>query len=184
MQQITIGHLGHFLLNFFWTQGTLRHILGPILVVFEICHLMISGLFEYFSEMGAFGESRFSWWRSDCYPLIGLVLGGQAKSWAKFDSQSKRLKGCHRPSKVKYHFFWHIDERLKHTYYWGVASRISLAYGALLNLFWTFEYLTAGPFVGCKVPIFQMFFNKDFWPFVFWFSVINWHKSVNICQFG
>ena len=34
-----IGRLGHFLLEFFgqiWTQGTLRHILGPILVIFEI----------------------------------------------------------------------------------------------------------------------------------------------------
>ena len=40
MRQVTIGHLGHFLLDFLgqiWTQGTLRHILGPILVTFEIC---------------------------------------------------------------------------------------------------------------------------------------------------
>ena len=47
---ITIGHLGHFRLDFFgqiWTQGTLRHILGPILVVFEICQfLTIPGLFS------------------------------------------------------------------------------------------------------------------------------------------
>ena len=36
-----------------WTKGTLRHILGPILVIFEICHfLMIPGPFEYFSENG------------------------------------------------------------------------------------------------------------------------------------
>ena len=36
-----------------WTQGTLRHILGPILVIFEICQfLMIPGPFEYFSENG------------------------------------------------------------------------------------------------------------------------------------
>ena len=51
-----IGHLGHFLLNFFaqiWTQGTLRHILGPILVIMEICQfLTIPGPFEYFSENG------------------------------------------------------------------------------------------------------------------------------------
>ena len=51
-----IGHLGHFLLDFFgqiWTQGTLRHILGPILVIFEICQfLTIPGPFEYFSENG------------------------------------------------------------------------------------------------------------------------------------
>ena len=54
MGQIMIGHLGHFLLDFLaqiWTQGTLRHILGPILVIFEICQfLTISGAFEYFSE--------------------------------------------------------------------------------------------------------------------------------------
>ena len=36
-----------------WTQGTLIHILGPILVIFEICQfLTIPGLFEYFSENG------------------------------------------------------------------------------------------------------------------------------------
>ena len=36
-----------------WTQGILRHILGPILVIFEICHfLTIPGPFEYFSENG------------------------------------------------------------------------------------------------------------------------------------
>ena len=36
-----------------WTQGTLRHILGTIMVIFEICHcLTIPGLFEYFSENG------------------------------------------------------------------------------------------------------------------------------------
>ena len=51
-----MGHLRHLLLDFFgqiWTQGTLRHILGSILVIFEICHfLMILGPFEYFSEKG------------------------------------------------------------------------------------------------------------------------------------
>ena len=36
-----------------WTQGILRHILGPILVIFEICQfLTIPGPFEYFSENG------------------------------------------------------------------------------------------------------------------------------------
>ena len=51
-----IDHLGHFLLDFLGqilTQGTLRHILGPILVIFEICQfLTIPGPFEYFSENG------------------------------------------------------------------------------------------------------------------------------------
>ena len=45
MRQITIGHLGHFLSDLF------GHILGPILVIFEIGHfLMIPGPLEYFSE--------------------------------------------------------------------------------------------------------------------------------------
>ena len=51
-----IGHLGHFLFDFLaqiWTQRTLRHILGPIVVIFEICQfLTIPGPFEYFSENG------------------------------------------------------------------------------------------------------------------------------------
>ena len=47
-----IDHLGHYF-GQIWIQGTLRHTLGPILVIFEICHfLMIPGLFEYFSENG------------------------------------------------------------------------------------------------------------------------------------
>ena len=37
----------------FGHKGTLRHILGPILVIFEICQfLTIPGPFEYFSENG------------------------------------------------------------------------------------------------------------------------------------
>ena len=62
MRQITIGHLGHFLLDFLaqiWTQGTLRHILGPILVIFEICQfLTIPGPFEYFSEKWVVSENQ------------------------------------------------------------------------------------------------------------------------------
>ena len=62
MRQIMIGHLGHFLLDFLaqmWTQGTLRHILGPILVIFEICQfLTIPGPFEYFSENGVVSENQ------------------------------------------------------------------------------------------------------------------------------
>ena len=48
--QFVIGHLGHFQLEFIcqiWTQDTLRHILGPIMAIFEICpFLMTPGLFE------------------------------------------------------------------------------------------------------------------------------------------
>ena len=35
------GTLPFGLLAQIWTQGTLRHILGPILVIFEICQLLV-----------------------------------------------------------------------------------------------------------------------------------------------
>ena len=58
-----IGNLGHFLLKFFgqiWIQWALRHILGPILVIFDICHfLTIPGLFEYFQKIGASENQSF-----------------------------------------------------------------------------------------------------------------------------
>ena len=79
-----IGHLGHFLLDFLaqiWTQGTLRYILGPILVIFEICQfLMIPGPFAYFSENGWSQKWVVSENQSFLNegvivtPLIGLVL--------------------------------------------------------------------------------------------------------------
>ena len=78
-----IGHLGHFFLDFLaqiWTHGTLRHILGPIWVIFEIClFLTIPGPFEYFSENGWSQKIKvFSMKeRLHRYPLIGLVLGGE-----------------------------------------------------------------------------------------------------------
>ena len=77
-----IGHLGHFLLDFFaqiWTQGTLRHILGPILVIFEICQFFtISGPFEYFSENGWSQKIKvFSIKERSFGPLIGLDLEGE-----------------------------------------------------------------------------------------------------------
>ena len=46
-----IGHLDFF--GQIWTQGTLRHSLVSILVIFQICHILaIPGPFEYFSENG------------------------------------------------------------------------------------------------------------------------------------
>ena len=82
MQQITYGHLGHFLLDFFaqiWTQGTLRYILGLILVIFEICHfLTISGPFEYFSENGWSQKIAFhSEMDGPHLDIQILVLGGE-----------------------------------------------------------------------------------------------------------
>ena len=62
-----------------WTQDTLRHILGPILVIFEICQfLMIAGPFEYFSKNGLSQKIKvFSMNERSLPPLIGLVLGGE-----------------------------------------------------------------------------------------------------------
>ena len=47
------GTLPFGLLGQIWTPGTLRHILGLILVIFEICQfLMIAGPFQYFFKNG------------------------------------------------------------------------------------------------------------------------------------
>ena len=107
-----IGHLEHFLLDFFcqiWTQCTMRHILGPILVFFEICHfLAIPGPFEYFSENGCAQKIKVFSMKEQSLPLIGLVLGGEVprlKSWANLFPNPKHLRGCYRLPKVKYHFF-------------------------------------------------------------------------------
>ena len=58
------GHLGHFRLEFFcqiWTQDTLRHILGPIMAIFEICQFLTApGPFENFQKMGPFRKSKIS----------------------------------------------------------------------------------------------------------------------------
>ena len=46
--------------EFFLSKLDTRHIPGPILVIFEICHfLMIPGPFEYFSENGCSQKISF-----------------------------------------------------------------------------------------------------------------------------
>ena len=62
----------------FGHKETLRHILGPILVIFKICHFFrILGPFEYFSENG--GSQKISFLNEGVIiiPLIDLVLGGK-----------------------------------------------------------------------------------------------------------
>ena len=66
--------------------------------------------------------------------------------------------------------------------YWIKNQSIGVSQGALLNLFWIFEYLTWGPFAG---PL-----SADFWDveklagfcsigyFEFWPK--NWQKGVRI----
>ena len=62
----------------------------------------------------------------------------------------KHLRGCYGPSKVEYHFF-DTSQRIKvHLLlmYWIKNQSIGVSYGALLKLFWIFEYLTWGLFAG------------------------------------
>ena len=76
-----IGHFGHFLLDFLaqiWTQGTLRHILGPNSGHFEICQILtISGPFEYFSENGWSQKIKVFSMKEQSLPHYLLVLGGE-----------------------------------------------------------------------------------------------------------
>ena len=68
----------------------------------------------------------------------------------QFVSQSKTLKGCYGPSKVKYHF-WILSQRIKaHLLLMYCIKNLSIgvSWGALLNLFWIFEYVTSGLFAG------------------------------------
>ena len=58
-----IGHLGHFILDFFgqiWTQGTLRYILAPILVIFEMCHFL-GGLSLHLNHLIAYQLANYDW---------------------------------------------------------------------------------------------------------------------------
>ena len=116
--QIMIGHLGHFLLEFFgqiWTGGTLKHIIGPILVIFEICQfLTIPGPFEYFSENGWSQKIKFFWMKEWLLPPY---------------QKSKRLRWVLWAVESGVPLFWHFDEGLKCTYYWDIASRICLSIG-------------------------------------------------------
>ena len=76
--------------------------------------------------LGGLRKSKFSWWRSDHYPLIGLVLGGEVPRLNHgpicFPIQNTYggAMGCQKSSTT----FWHFHEGLKHTYYWCIASRI------------------------------------------------------------
>ena len=58
-----IGHLGHFLLDFFsqiWTQGTLRYILGPSLAIFEKCHFL-GGLSLHLNYLITSRMANYNW---------------------------------------------------------------------------------------------------------------------------
>ena len=65
------GHLEHFLLDIFsqiWTQWTLRLILGPILVIFDICHFfgglslyLLGGLSLYLNHLIGSCVTNYNW---------------------------------------------------------------------------------------------------------------------------
>ena len=81
-----------------WTQETLRDILRPILVIFEICHLlMIPGLFEYFSERGCSQKIKVFSMKEQLLPPYQVSfrrVGAQAKSWANLVPNPKHLGGA------------------------------------------------------------------------------------------
>ena len=88
----------------FWTWWTLRHILGPILAIFNICHFMtIPGSFEDFSENGCAQKISFLNEGMIIWALIGLVLGGRVPRLNYgpicFPVQDT-CEGCCRPLKV------------------------------------------------------------------------------------
>ena len=58
-----IGNVKHFLLEFFGqisTQWTLRHILGPILVNFDMCHFL-GGLSLHLNHLIASHMTNYEW---------------------------------------------------------------------------------------------------------------------------
>ena len=112
----------------FGSQWTLWHVLGPILVIFDICFfLTIPGLFEYFSENGCSEEIKlFSIRGQSSRPFMFNFsrTSPKAKSWANlFPSANTKegATGCQRSStifltysrNVKGHFiFWYCINNL------------------------------------------------------------------------
>ena len=72
--------------------------------------------------------------------------GPQATSWANLIPNPKHFggaTGCQKLSTT----FWTLSRRVKVHLLLRYLS-IGVAYGVLLNLFWTFEYVTAAAFAG------------------------------------
>ena len=69
-----------------------------------------------FQKMGGLRKSKFSRWRSDCYPLIDLVLRGEVPrlNHGPICFPSKHLRGCYGRRKLST-TFWHFHKGLKHT---------------------------------------------------------------------
>ena len=91
--------------NFWWFQG----------------HL------STFQKMGGLRKSKFSRWRSNHYPLIGLVLGGEVPrlNHGPICFPIPNTCGVLQAVKSQVPLFWHFHKGLKCIYYWCIASRIS-----------------------------------------------------------
>ena len=79
-----------------WTQRTLRHMLGPILVIFEICQfLTIPGPFEYFSENGWSQKIKVFSMKERSLPPYRFSFRGEVPrlNHGPICFQSKTLKG-------------------------------------------------------------------------------------------
>ena len=110
--------------------------------------------------MGGLRKSKFSQWRSDSYPLISLVLGGEVPRLNHgpicFPIQNLKggATGCRKSSTT----FFTLSRRIKvHLLLMYCIKNLSIgvSQGGLLNLFWIFEYVTSEPFcwvVKCRFP--------------------------------
>ena len=105
----------------FWT---LRHILGPILVIFEICHfLTIPGPFEYFSKNGWSHKIKkflMKEWSLPPYQFSFRRRGPYAKLWANLFHNPKHLGGATGHQKLSTTFLtlsWRVKVHLLLRYY-------------------------------------------------------------------
>ena len=91
-----------FLLTFWYLTAYLKH-LSPLQGYFWWFQYHLST----FQKMGGLRNAKFSQWRSDDYPIIGLLLGGQVLGYIMggFDLHPTHLGAYCRPPKVVYHFF-------------------------------------------------------------------------------
>ena len=118
-------------------------------------------------------------------PLISLVLRGQVPRlhhgliWFPIQNTYGGAMSHQKSSTTFWTLSWRVKAYLLLRHCIKNQS-IGVAYGALLNLFWIFEYITTGPFAGPLSADFpDVKLNEDFWPFVFW---ILSHKLAERCK--
>ena len=109
------GTLPFGLLGQIWTQGTLRHILGPILVIFwNVNFWRLQGRLSTVQKMGGLRNQSFldeEW----SLPPYWFSLGGEGQ----FVCQSKHLRGCYSRWKSSTTFLTHS---------WRIKAHLLLMY--------------------------------------------------------